>query len=186
MDLRLLHALNGFAYHHDGFEDRIRLFVVASEVIFIIGLIVLAVGPGSSRSPWRRRASVTAGVSAAMALAIGAVISHIVDRSRPFVTDASHVHLFLKHAPDPGFPSDHATAAFAIGAAIFAHRRVPGIVVLIAATIVAVGRVALGVHYPSDVAAGALLGIGVAAFVHLNPLAGRGVTAVTGVVERLP
>ena len=47
-----------------------------------------------------------------MALAIGAVLSHLVDRARPFVADPSGIHMFGRHAADAGFPSDHATASF--------------------------------------------------------------------------
>src|SRR4051794_41586281 len=104
-----------------------------------------------------RRAVVAAGLSAALALAIGKVLSRLVDRPRPFVAHAGHVHLFARHAADAGFPSDHATAAFAIAAAVFAHERRAGSVLLGLATLLAVGRVAIGVHYPTDVAAGALL-----------------------------
>ncbi|MGN6816789.1 MAG: phosphatase PAP2 family protein [Solirubrobacterales bacterium] len=78
-------------------------------------------------------------------------------RARPFVADPHGVHLFAGHAADPGFPSDHATAAFAIAVAIFLRKRAWGIFALVAATVLSVGRVALGVHYPSDVLAGAAL-----------------------------
>jgi undecaprenyl-diphosphatase len=68
------------------------------------------------------------------------------------------VHLFAAHAADPGFPSDHATAAFAIAVALLLRDRRWGVPVLLAAAVLAVARVGGGVHYPSDVAAGALLG----------------------------
>jgi undecaprenyl-diphosphatase len=42
---------------------------------------------------------------------------NLVDRPRPFVAHES-IRDFLAHTPDGGMPSDHATAAFAIGTAI--------------------------------------------------------------------
>lgn len=59
---------------------------------------------------------------------------------------------------DPSFPSDHATAAFAIAVAITLRSRRAGYLALAMATILAVARVAVGIHYPGDVLGGALLG----------------------------
>jgi undecaprenyl-diphosphatase len=97
-----------------------------------------------------------------VALACAQLLSRIVDRPRPFVADPGGVHLFARHAADAGFPSDHATAAFAIATALLLHDRRLGAIVLAAAALLAAGRVALGVHYPSDVLAGAALGAAVA------------------------
>jgi undecaprenyl-diphosphatase len=101
---------------------------------------------------------VAAGLSAGLGLAVAQVVARLVDRPRPFVADPGTVHLFAHHAADPGFPSDHATAAFAIGVALLLRDRVWGAIALVAAAVLAVGRVAMGVHYPTDVIGGAALG----------------------------
>lgn len=158
MDWSLLHSLNDFMAGHDGVEDVLLFYVEASEALFVATLFLVflfARGPG--RVVWRR-ATVAAVLSAGLALAVGKLISEVVDRARPFVEDPHGVHLFAPHAADAGFPSDHATAAFAIAVAILLRRRGWGIVALAAATILSIGRVALGVHFPSDVLAGAALG----------------------------
>lgn len=164
MDFRLARALDHFATRHDGFEDILRAYVLCSEYLFlalVIGLVVFAIG---RRDYLTRTAGVTAGVSAAIALLIAKGVSDAVARPRPFAAHPS-IHDFLAHAADPGMPSDHATAAFAIGTAIFlAHRRV-GILVLVAATVLSLGRVFLGVHYLSDIIVGAALGAVVAVVV---------------------
>ena len=64
------------------------------------------------------------------------------------------MHLFAAHAADAGFPSDHATAAFAIAVALLLRSRTWGAIALVAATVLAVTRVAMGIHYPTDVLAG--------------------------------
>jgi undecaprenyl-diphosphatase len=170
MDWSLLHALNDFTAVHDGLEDSLLFYVEASEALFVATLaVVFLCAHGVRRLAWRR-ATVAAVLSAGLALVIAKVISELVDRARPFVADPHGVHLFAAHAPDPGFPSDHATAAFAIAVAILLRKRGWGIFALVAATVLAVGRVALGVHYPSDVLAGAALGAAAALVFWWAPL----------------
>ncbi len=86
------------------------------------------------------------------------MLARAADRPRPFVADPGGVHLFAAHAADASFPSDHATAAFAIATAVLLRDRRWGTFVLALAALLAAGRVAIGVHYPSDVLAGAALG----------------------------
>lgn len=173
MDWSVLHALNNFMYQHDGVEDPLLFYVNASEALFIatLGVVFLA-ARGAAHAAWRR-ASLAAVLSAGLGLAVGKAISELVDRARPFVADPHGIHLFAAHAADPGFPSDHATAAFAIAIAILLRKRGWGIAALIAAAVLSVGRVALGVHYPSDVIAGAALGSAAALVLWTPPLRSR-------------
>ncbi|HEU4976634.1 MAG TPA: phosphatase PAP2 family protein [Baekduia sp.] len=157
-DLSLLEHVNGFLAHHDTVEDPLVAYVNASELLFLGMLIVAFLVVGGHRRQGTRRAVVAAGLSAAGALALAKVISELVDRPRPFVAHHDVVHLFSSHAADPGFPSDHTTAAFAIGVALVLRERVWGSIVLVLATILAIGRVGMGVHYPTDVIGGAALG----------------------------
>jgi undecaprenyl-diphosphatase len=173
VDWSVLHALNDFMYRHDGVEDPLLFYVNASEALFAATLaVVFLAARGAAHAAWRR-ASLAAVLSAGLGLAVGKLISELVDRARPFVADPHGVHLFTAHAADPGFPSDHATAAFAIAAAIFLRKRGWGIAALVAATVLSVGRVALGVHYPSDVLAGAALGSAAALALSAPPLRDR-------------
>lgn len=87
----------------------------------------------------------------------------IVSRHRPFVT-FSAVEVLSKPQRSGSFPSTHAAASFA--AAFAASRVFPELRVAfwLLATLVAVARVYVGVHYPLDVIAGALIGVACAAF----------------------
>lgn len=173
VDWSVLHALNNFMYQHDGVEDPLLFYVNASEALFVATLVVVFLAArGAAHAAWRR-ASVAAVLSAGLGLAVGKVISELVDRARPFVADPHGVHLFSGHAADPGFPSDHATAAFAIAVAILLRKRGWGIAALALAAVLSVGRVALGVHYPSDVLAGAALGTAAALALWTPPLRSR-------------
>lgn len=87
-------------------------------------------------------------------------------RPRPFVelADVRFV-LPVAHLRDFGFPSNHATNAFAL--AVLARAAFGGgpatAGLLAGAALMALSRVYIGAHYPLDVAAGAALGAAIAA-----------------------
>ncbi|HEV2858590.1 MAG TPA: phosphatase PAP2 family protein [Solirubrobacterales bacterium] len=173
VDWSVLHALNDFMFRHDAVEDPLLFYVNASEALFVATLALVFLAAHGARFAAWRRASLAAVLSAGFGLAAAKAISELVDRARPFVADPHGVHLFSGHAADPGFPSDHATAAFAIAVAILLRKRRWGIAALVAAAVLSVGRVALGVHYPSDVLAGAALGSAAALALWAAPLRRR-------------
>lgn len=166
VDYTISEAFNHFAIRHDGFEDLMRLYAIGSQYLFVLLIAVVTVVGLAARTGLRRNAGVLAGVSAAAALLVAQLINAIADRPRPFLAH-HNIHDFLQHTPDPGMPSDHATAAFAIATAVLLIHRRTGVIALVAATVMVVGRVVLGVHYPSDVLVGALLGAATATAVYL-------------------
>ncbi len=117
--------------------------------------------------PWSDRPTrhvlVAAGLSFLLGLGFNQLVLLFVQRVRPY--DAQITHLIIDRSADFSFPSDHATASFAIAAAFLLHglpKR--GFVFLAAAVLLAVSRVYIGTHYVGDVLGGAVTGI-VAAFV---------------------
>jgi undecaprenyl-diphosphatase len=88
-------------------------------------------------------------------------LKQLTDRPRPFIADPTPEPL-LETPLDLSLPSGHAATSFA-GATLLAiaHRRAAVPLFLLAA-LVAWSRVYVGVHYPFDIVAGAVLGIGVA------------------------
>jgi undecaprenyl-diphosphatase len=180
LDYRLFQTANDFAARHDAIEDPLKVYVQASEFLFVAGIVALFV----FGVPRLRRAAVAAGLSAGLALLVAHFLAAAIDRARPFV-DHPSAHNFLAHASDPGFPSDHATGAFAIAFALVLRDRLVGIVALMLAFVLAVGRVALGVHYPSDVFAGAVLGL-VGALVLWIPALRERVDRLADALGRLP
>jgi undecaprenyl-diphosphatase len=188
VDLTLYKYLNGLAYHHDGFEDLLRFFAQDAQYFFValLALLFLARGEWASRNA--RHGVIAAGLSAALALGIAHVISSLWDRPRPYVAHATVSHLFVTASGDPSFPSDHATAAFAIAVSILLRSRRVGLLALAMAVVLAVARVAVGVHYPSDVIGGALVGTSAALLLWIRPVR-RPLHALadwaSGVYERL-
>lgn len=108
---------------------------------------------------WRLWAQAAA--AALIALAINAVIGWLYFRHRPFV-EMLFAPLIDISSLEKSFPSDHAAAAFALAGTIWLQKKESGLAALIAALLIAVGRVLAGVHYFSDIAAGAGVGLAVA------------------------
>jgi undecaprenyl-diphosphatase len=67
------------------------------------------------------------------------------------------------------FPSGHTTAAFslAVTSALVTQGNIASSVYLILALLVAISRVYLGVHYPSDVIVGGIIGSSYAVLIHI-------------------
>jgi len=89
-------------------------------------------------------------------LGISLLISELLRRARPFHPEGYKplVHLLIE---TPSFPSSHSTVAFALVAA-FLYNPIVWPIMLVVAILVSLGRVAVGVHYFSDVIVGAILG----------------------------
>ena len=104
------------------------------------------------------------GVVALLAIAIGFVCTNLilkdlVARPRPWLEVAGLTHLVTENDPN-SFPSGHTCAAFAfaLGVRWAAPRRWIGRTALVMAVLMGLSRLYVGVHYPSDVLAGALVG----------------------------
>ncbi len=158
IDTSLARGANRFAAHHDTWEDVAKIYADASQYLFA-GLCLVLIVAGLLT---RRTALAVAGALAGLAAAAGLVVAHViagaVDRQRPFAGD-QRIHAFLHHAADGSFPSEHATAAFAIAGVLVLRLGWRWWPVLVAAGLLAAARVLLGLHYPLDVTAGAALGL---------------------------
>jgi undecaprenyl-diphosphatase len=77
-------------------------------------------------------------------------------RERPFVREGFRP--LIHHRPSFSFPSNHAACGFALAVPVLLHGIPLGSLLLGFALLLSCARVFVGVHYPRDVAAGALLG----------------------------
>jgi undecaprenyl-diphosphatase len=160
IDWSLFHAVNTGVATRDWLEDpttAIAELAVPLYALATIALWFLARPYGDAR--WKL-ASTSALVAAAVAMLANQAIAHLWERPRPFVDHRALTHLLTAPSPDPSFPSDHAAAAFAIAFTILSFSRRAGTGFLLAATLIGISRIALGLHYPSDVLAGLAVGLG--------------------------
>ena len=152
--------MNSALVGHDWLEDPITYGAAAAVPVFAAattGLWLLARPYGH---PLWKRTTLTALISAAVALATNQLIAHLIwARPRPVTDHPGGVHLFAGGSLDPSFPSDHAAAAFAIAVAVLLYSRRAGIAFLAIATVIGTSRVVEGLHYPTDVMAGAAVGV---------------------------
>jgi len=110
--------------------------------------------------PIRMAAAVWAPLGTLLAVAVNQPIVALVHEQRPY--DAlTGIIVLATPTTDPGFPSDHATAAGAVMAGLFLDNRTLGWIAALAAAAMAFSRVYIAAHYPLDVAAGLLLGAAV-------------------------
>ena len=96
------------------------------------------------------------------------VLKYSVGRGRPFVGGDANAFHFSHFAGNPAyysFPSGHATTAFALAFAVSALWPSARVAMAVYAAIIAATRLVLLAHHPSDVVAGALIGIIGAMFV---------------------
>lgn len=182
LDWRFYKAFYDVSLHHHAigtaFSD-IEKVSIPFMVVITVGLWLLA-RPGGSEK-WKL-AAVSALGSAALALGVNRLISSVIwDRERPYLTH--HIAHPWINSHDPSFPSDHASATFAIAFAVLAFDVVAGGIFLFFALVISVGRLFIGAHYPGDVAAG--LFVGLAAALVITKLARPAVVFLVHRVQRL-
>lgn len=121
---------------------------------------------------WKKK--ITAFFCAFLAMGIAGLVDFTIStfwrRPSPFITHSdlvSPVTVNLRVDPNVSFPSSHTYIVFAIAISVFlyGHKKL-GSILFILAILVALSRVGAGLHYPSDVIGGAILGLisGVIAF----------------------
>ena len=107
-----------------------------------------------------RKAGILMGISLLLEFLLNnLIIKNLFARIRPYeVIDG--LILLVGKAPDYSFPSGHTGSAFALAVVIcMVMDRKYGIIALILASLMGFSRLYVGIHYPSDVLGGVILGI---------------------------
>jgi undecaprenyl-diphosphatase len=79
------------------------------------------------------------------------------EKPRPFIEN--NVNLLIGHEASSSFPSGHAAFYFALSTVVYFYNKKLGILFLISSVLISLSRVFVGVHWPSDILAGAIVGI---------------------------
>lgn len=161
MDVALFRFINSSL--QNPFFD--RLMPIASDtpffqpLVLILGILLICKGGARGR---------LCAVFVLLSLLVGdsfisSTLKHAVDRPRPYETLAS-VHLLVGKGSHGSMPSSHALNWFAGAMVALVYYRRSWRFMVPLASLVAFSRVYNGVHYPSDVLTGAVLGAGTAAW----------------------
>ena len=121
--------------------------------IMIAAVVILLIKPKTRKL----------GMMCGAALVVNLVICNLilklaVARVRPYET-IEGLELIVGKAYDWSFPSGHSSGGFAVGTVIFMEtKKRVGVPVLILALLIALSRLYVGIHYPTDVLFGAIIG----------------------------
>ena len=160
--------------HTPAVERKVASFSSLGEhagVWLVFGVVESLHSSGGRRSRWARATGTVAGTYAA-----NTALKFLVRRVRPELQDLPP----LTSTPTRfSFPSAHSSTSFA-GALAYSRAGFPATPLYALAAGLALSRLYLGVHYPSDVLAGALFGLAIADVCTRRAGAWRGMAAVDG------
>lgn len=155
LDLYLFNVINGFAGRWPGLDFIGIFFAKYFEYVLLVCLLIALAK--NFKKYWRMVAeALVAAVFVRFVMA--EIIRRVYFRPRPFVYN--HVNLLIPHsASEASFPSGHASFYFALSTIIYGYNKKAGILFYIGSFFMVISRVFVGIHWPSDILAGAVLGI---------------------------
>ncbi len=153
MDLKIFNLINQFAKRWSWLD---ALGIALAEYL-AYGLILILVILIIINYKKYLRMTIEAIVSGAVArLIITQLIRWLYFRSRPFVN--YNVNQLIEHSA-ASFPSGHASFFFAVSTIVYLYNKKTGVFFFLASILMGVARVFVGIHWPSDILGGAIVGI---------------------------
>lgn len=146
------------------FMDKFMVtFTNLGSLLFVCSFTLALIAFGDEKV---RKAGIELAVTLILSQGITYTLKILLGRERPYnvLKDINTYNIILK---DYSFPSGHTSASFSIATIIAFNLSRLAILALLGALIVGISRVYLAVHYPTDVLAGMVIGIGSAILIHL-------------------
>lgn len=146
--------------HKNQFFDWLLIFfakyLIFNWIIILLGAFLLIL---FLERDWRRRFYFSSITIISVILSRGIItesIRYLYYRPRPFETLG--IEPLISHAATASFPSGHMTFIIPIALVFFLMRRRLGVWFLLGSVLIGLARVAVGVHWPSDILGGILIG----------------------------
>jgi len=165
LDQRFVSTLNGW-----GLRNTFLVAICSEYLVFFVSLIAVSWFANNIYQRHRPINSIRVMLSdlvlstfvlfvipVGLATLISELMSQIYVRQRPFVT-MSNVQLLVPHNADGGMPSHHMVFMMSISTLVYLSNKRFGVLLIFLSVISGIARVSAGIHYPSDVVAGILLG----------------------------
>ena len=167
MDASLLIWLNGLSGNIKSFDDLMRL--IASDylmpLVFSLSMFGLWFSGKTSSQRMAYQSTALIGISAlSISNIVVWLINSLWNRPRPFLDHPDELNLLFYSPTDPSFPANPVAIGFAVAMAAWTVNRKFGLWLFAAASLYGFSRVYVGVFYPTDIVAGALVGIAVYGF----------------------
>lgn len=160
MDYTLFKIINGLAGKYFLLDKLMIYIALYIQYLFGVALLLFWFKKGSKDEVIEnRRSALFSMLTLGAAAIVNFVIGLFYFRPRPFVSHA--VNFLIKHPANASFPSDHATAAFALAFPILFVNKRYGWVMIVMAVLLSFSRIYVGVHYPADIITGILISYGV-------------------------
>lgn len=145
----------------DSFMNSLMQFFANYAIyILIIGLLLY----GLTRPRRNLRLVVETVIASGMVLTISKIIELYFHRERPFIE--FDIIPLITHTANASFPSNHALGSFVIATVFCLNRKRYGWLWFVLAFLISFSRVWVGVHYPSDIVGGIIIGIAGALLIH--------------------
>lgn len=193
LDSNAISFLNGFARHSRSF-DLIAAGIGTNHLTkgAVIPVLWWLWFRGGNEK--RDREFLAFGILNSMAavLVARALANLLPYRERPLRNLALHFDIPFGVEPDSlihwsSFPSDHAVIFVALSVSILFVSRAAGLLALAySLLVICLPRVYMGVHYPTDILAGAILGAGIASLAGIAPLRTAATRPALNLMERSP
>ncbi len=161
LDLRILQAFRSLAGKSAAGDFAIAFCATwLFYLLLLLAIVAIVETPGTNGIRIVTVALLAVGVAEVISWTVGLLFF----RERPF-THLKFTPLVWMPPRWKSFPSDHTTIGFTVALVFLFLAHPLGPLLLALATAVGLARIAAGVHYPSDVVAGAFLAAAVAAAV---------------------
>lgn len=155
MDLFIFQKINQLALKWLWLDTIAIFFAQYFEYILIFCLLLYLVKNFKKYWPMVIRAFLAAILAR---FVIVEIIRYLLPRARPFVEN--HVNLLIPYNQyESSFPSGHAAFYFALSTVVYSYNKKAGLLFFLASFLIVISRIFVGIHWPSDILAGAGVGI---------------------------
>lgn len=176
LDLFIFQQINQFAFKYLWLDTLAIFFAKYFGYILVLFLLVFLLK--NFKKYWQM--VVQAFLAATLVrFVIVEIIRYFLPRVRPFALPSfdeqnlggfveNSINLLINHSQEASFPSGHASFFFAVSTVVYLYNKKAGLLFFIASFLISISRIFIGIHWPSDILTGAIVGVLSAFFITLS------------------